>query len=137
MHPNGREFTWLKRNPLKHCRIDMIFVSDHLVNSVDNTGIVSGYRTDHNSVTMSLKIAKEPRGPGIWNFNASLLKDEVYISTVKSVIAEAVKQYTNPEYLNSFVSNHLNFGEVQFTISIKLSYETLLMLIRGETKKYS
>ena len=137
MHPNRREFTWFKRNPLKHGRIDMIFVSDHLVNSVDKTGIISGYRTDHNGVTMSLKIAKEPRGPGIWKFNDSLLKDEVYISTVKSVIVEAVKQYANPIYSNSFVSNHLNFGEVQFTISIKLFYETLLMLIRGETVKYS
>ena len=137
MHPNQREFTWLKRNPLKHGRIDMIFISDHLTNYTNETKILSGYRTDHNCVTISVKISKEPRGPGLWKFNDSLLEEEKYTSLVKSVIVETIKQYATPVYDISFITNPLNFGEIQFNISIQLFYETLLMLIRGETVRYS
>ena len=38
---------------------------------------------------------------------------------------------------NFFLNCPQNFGEIQSTIGIKLFYETLLMLIRGETVKYS
>ena len=115
----------------------MMFISDHIINTVGESNIVSGYRTDHNAVTLCLKTTDEPRGPGLWKFNDSLLQDEEYISAIKSIINETVAQYANPLYSTSFRSNHLNFGYIQFTISIKLFYETLLMLIRGETVRYS
>ena len=31
-HPNEKQFTWLKQNPLKFGRLDMFFASDHLIN---------------------------------------------------------------------------------------------------------
>ena len=73
----------------------------------------------------------------LWKINESLLNDEHYSTLIKSSIVNVVQQHAIPVDSKSFISNPTNFEETQFTINISLFYETLLMLIRGETIKYS
>ena len=136
-HPNAHEYTWIKQNPLKYGRIDMFFVSEHLLSHIGETSIQAGYRTDHCQIHLTLTTFNQQRGPGLWKFNESLLKDEKYSKLIKSCIVDAVKRYAIPVYSNNFTSESSNYSDVQLTIDVGLFYETLLMLVRGETVRYS
>ena len=99
--------------------------------------IIPGYRTDHNAVvTLSLQ-GKQKRGFGIWKFNISHLNDDAYIKAVKTCITQTLKQYAVPVYDNNAYNDHNNYESIQLVISDCLFYETLIMMIRGETVKYS
>ena len=56
---------------------------------------------------------------------------------VKQLIFDVVKQYAIPIYSDDFISDSKNFDIIQFRINIGLFYETLLMMIRGETIRFS
>ena len=79
---------------------------------------------------------RKNRGPGLWKFNDSLLVNEEY-DELQKVISNTVQQYAIPLYSTDFASDPNNFQCIEFTISISLFYETLLMLIRGETVRFS
>ena len=80
--------------------------------------------------------SKKP-GPGIWKFNNSLLIDELYDQAIKELITNMVEQYAVPIYATEFVRDQNNFSKVEFTISSHMFYETLLMMIRGETVRFA
>ena len=136
-NPDIDGFTWGKQNPLKYGRLDRLYVQEHLINHVTTARMHAGYRSDHNIVSLNIKEPQKTRGPGLWKFNESLLDDEAYIVLVRQVIIDVVKQYAIPVYSDEFSSNPNNFEAIQFTIKIGLLYETLLMMIRGETVRYS
>ena len=51
-----------------------------LVNKVE---IKPGYRTDHSSVELELKLSDFTCGKGFWKFNNSLLYDKDFVEKVK------------------------------------------------------
>ena len=134
--PNQRKYTWLRKNPLKAGRLDMFFVSDNMLNAITDVGIEPGYRTDHNVITLAIQ-GKQQRGNGIWKCNMSHLTDENYINTVKACITNTLKQYAVPVYNEEVFSNYEHYESMQLTISDALFYETLIMMIRGETVRFS
>ena len=136
-HPSERQYTWVKRNPLKYGRLDMLFASEHLLPYIRDTSIKAGYRTDHNIVSLTVNEPENTRGPSLYRFNESLLNDEAYISIIKQSITQVIKQYAIPIYSEDFIANPINYEQIQFTIDVGLFYETLLMMLRGETVKYS
>ena len=135
-NPDGQQFTWHSSNSSKGARLDMFIVSSHLSSICSNIQIVPGYRTDHNMISMDLQTV-ESRGPGLWKFNESLLKDEEYIRIVHECICRTIEDYAIPLYTQDFLSNTSNYKDIQFQIDDDLFYETLLLMIRGETVKYS
>ena len=135
MHPDERKYTWLRKHPLKAGRLDMFFVSDEMLNSIIDVEIIPGYRTDHNAVTLSLQ-SKQKRGNGIWKFNTSHLNDDEYIQSVKTCIAQTLEQYAAPVYDSNVYNDCKNYESIQLVIDECLFYETLIMMIRGETVKY-
>ena len=136
LHPNELEYTWSRNNPLKCGRLDMIFVNAELISSVRDVIIKPGYRTDHCVVVMHMQLTEIDKGPGIWKFNESILQDTEYVSIVKSTINNTITQYAIPVYNEEYVTNENNFESIQFTIDDNIFYETLIMLIRGETVQY-
>ena len=136
IYPNERKYTWSRRNPFKAGRLDMYFVSDELLNSIIETDIIPGYRTDHNIITLSIQ-NKQPKGNGLWKFNTSHLSDDEYIKIVKTCIIDTLKQYAVPLYDDGLYNDHKYYEFLQLTISDSLFYETLIMMIRGVTVKYS
>ena len=83
LNPTERRYTWTRKNPLKCGRLDMFFVSEHLMNTVTDVNIVPGYRTDHNAITMTVETKQHPRGNGLWMLNASHLQNDEYITQIK------------------------------------------------------
>ena len=137
MHPHSKEYTWTKQNPLKYGRLDMFFASEHLQGHFKEAKIGAGYRTDHSQIFFTLIGLNQEKGPGLWKFNESLLLDDEYSNLIKSLIIDVIQQYAVPTYSIAFLSNPKNFEQIQLTINVELFYETLLMLIRGETVRYS
>ena len=135
-HPQERKYTWLRRNPLKAGRLDMFFVSEDLLNSLSYVEIKPGYRTDHNAITLSIQ-RKQKRGSGLWKFNTSHLTDDAYIMKIRQCIKHTLQQYAVPLYNEELYSDYKYYESVQLTISDCLFYETLIMMIRGETIQYS
>lgn len=137
MNPDQKTFTWAKKNPCKFGRLDMFFISEHLLPLTVSSAVSPGYRSDHSIIDLHLSSPQKKKGPGLWKFNDSLLCDERYDAMVKELIVNVVKQYAIPLYSEAFISDYTNFNLIQLTINHSLFYETLLMLIRGETVKYS
>ena len=75
------------------------------------------------------------RGRACWKFNNQLLKDKNYVSLIKNAIDDVKKTYVS----NENNSNHGNISneEIQSKINDQLILETLFMMIRGNTIKYS
>ena len=135
-NPAKQQYTWFTPSRQKGARLDMFFVSQHLSVLCNEMHISPGYRTDHSQISISL-VASQSRGPGLWKLNESLLNDEDYTEIVNNCILNTVEEYALPIYTKDYISHVPNFKEIQFKINDDLFYETLLMLIRGETVQYS
>ena len=85
-NPDGSRCTWRKKKPEIHCRLDFFLISSSLLGNVTNANILPGFKTDHSMVSIHLKTNQNPRGPGFWKFNTSLLSDIDYINVIKETI---------------------------------------------------
>ena len=94
-NPDVSKFTWRRKNPYPiHSRLDFFLVSFGLVGYVRKTDIIPGYRTDHSAITLQLNLNYQPRGPGFWKLNCSLLKELEYINLIKDTIKEVTDEFT-------------------------------------------
>jgi hypothetical protein len=63
---------------------------------VDHTDVIPSVLSDHSIIQLSVRNPKlQPRGPGYWKFNTTLLRDKQYIKHIKQCIikSEALHQY--------------------------------------------
>ena len=97
-HPDTLRYTWRKKNPLKQSRLDFFLISGNLLSSVSSSSIEPSYRSDHSIVTLCLKFNDFIRGKGFSKFNNSLLYDEEFLTSIKTVIQNVKKQYAVPIY---------------------------------------
>ena len=89
-HESSRRYSWRRLNPLQQSRIDYVFLSETILNSaVVKSNINPGILSDHSFVTTHLELHTEPRGPGLWRFNNSLLDDAIFVGKVKTEIQKA------------------------------------------------
>ena len=135
-HPNTRRYTWRRKNPIKQARLDYFIGSQTLLDLVTQVDIKPGYKTDHSLITLSLNLVNFSRGPGVWKFNTSLLKDQEYIASVKQWIKDEKLKYAVPVYNLENIHN-IPDDKLQMKIDHDLFLEMLLMRIRGETIKYA
>ena len=138
INPAEKSFTWRQPNPFKMARLDFFLISKEIMSLLESVRILPGHRTDHSMITLSLNFDKIDQGRGYWKFNNALLKDVEYCEKIKNLIKETIKMYSidewDPERLNF---ETYNFENHEFSINDQLFFETLLMLIRGETISYS
>ena len=134
MHENKKQYTWRRLNPTKkQARLDFFIIHESLFQYVTNTDIIPGYRTDHSAIILKLKFQNNERGKGYWKFNNSLLKDSQYIDKIKKIIEDVKQTYATNLNPDEMIPNQ----DLQFSINDQLFLETLLMMIRGDTIKYS
>lgn len=134
MHENEKKYTWSRLNPTKkQARLDFFLIHESVFQYVTDSDIISGYRTDHSAIILRLKFPENNRGKGYWKFNNSLLKDRKYVDTIKNVIEEVKQTYSTNIRPDENTPNQ----NLQFNINDQLFLETLLMIIRGNTIKFS
>jgi exonuclease III len=93
---NKHIFTWHCKSKKIYCRLDFWLISEHLANMVDHTDVIPSVLSDHSIIQLSVRNPKlQPRGPGYWKFNTTLLRDKQYIKHIKQCIvkSEALHQY--------------------------------------------
>ena len=102
-NPDGSRFTWRKRKPEIHCWLDFFLISSSLLGNVTNANILPSFKTDHSMVSIHLKTNQNPRGPGFWKFNTSLLSDIDYINVIKETIKNVVNLYKYDASVNEIL----------------------------------
>ena len=61
--------------------------------NVRHTDISSGFKTDHSMATIQVTLHTNPRGPGFWKSNTSLLSETEYINQIKTTIEDVKDEY--------------------------------------------
>ena len=119
-NPHGEGFTWRNKSAKIQCRLDFFLISKILFNEVFTCEILNAPETDHSVITLYLKSeeARQPRGPGFWKFNNSLLEEHEYSNRLRENITLFKNKYADVEDLS-------------------LKWDLLKKEIRGFTIKYS
>ena len=92
LNPYKRVFTWHRGE--KRSRLDYFFVSEHLLNRLDDVKIHPGVQSDHSLLEIKLDPAGEdPRGRGFWKFPENLLHDTEYVSKIKELINNKIMEH--------------------------------------------
>ena len=94
-NPEAKRFTWRRRKPDIHCRLDFFLTSSSLSTTITNADILPGYKTDHSLISIHLANDANPRGPGFWKLNTSFLLDEEYVGLIKKTITDVANEYAN------------------------------------------
>jgi len=77
-------------------RLDFFLVAKNLTRSVKKTEIYPSIAPDHAAIYISLSWeGKTPRGPGLWKFNNTLLKDEQYVAMIRDTYTQAQSYYSH------------------------------------------
>ena len=58
LFPNKKTYTWKRQNPTKKARLDYFLVTNQLLDSILESEITSGYRTDHSMIKLKLQLNK-------------------------------------------------------------------------------
>ena len=134
INANISRYTWQRNNPTpKQARLDFFLVHDSIFRYVIAANIISGYRTDHSAIIIKLKLHENENERGYWKFNNSLLKDKKCVEETKQVIDEVKRTYAT----NIEPGENIPNQDIIFNINDQLFLETLLMMIRDNTIKYS
>jgi len=84
------QFTWNRKDKSEATRIDYFLVSTEiLMNSYssDIRPIVLKF-TDHNSISLKLKLFKGNKGNGYWKLNTSILENQEYCKSIEKLITK-------------------------------------------------
>ena len=93
LYPTTKRYTWHSRG--KAARLDYFLISEHLMNDLITYKIIPGLHSDHSILIITLNNSNKNRGRGFWKFNCNLLHDKIYVKTVKDILSECKKKYTN------------------------------------------
>ena len=81
-NPFSKRYTFRKNHFSGHMqrRLDYIFVSNTLQESLQETRILPSFCNDHSPILVSYnKTTKTSLGKNFWKFNSSLVQDETFI----------------------------------------------------------
>ena len=120
LNPDKRRYTWRRRNPEIHCRLDFFLVSQNMMCNVTHADILAGYKTDHSLIVIDTAIHSNQRGPGFWKLNTSFLTDLNYVNQIRTTIKEVKTEYERDDDVNP-----------------ALLWEMIKLKIREQTLKYA
>ena len=93
LNKDDRRYTWRRRNPEIHCRLDFFFVSQTILYKTTKADILPGYKTDHSMITLNFSLHSNQRGRGLWKLNTSFLSQNDYVNEICAQIREVQQEY--------------------------------------------
>ena len=91
LHPNIREMTWFNSDFSLGSRLDKFLLSSCLLEFAKSCSISPCSFSDHDYVNLVFDFNDlNPRGPGLWKFNNSLLSDDDFCSFISDRIVDLV-----------------------------------------------
>ena len=95
-HPRLRKYSYESKVLKLKSRIDFFLVAKNLTQHVKKSEIYPSIAPDHRAIYISLSWTTEKsRGPGLWKFNNTLLKDEHYVSKIRETYSRTRAFYSN------------------------------------------
>ena len=95
-HPRLRKYSYESKVLKLKSRIDFFLVAKNLTQHVKKSEIYPSIAPDHRAIYISLSWTTEKsRGPGLWKFNNTLLKDEHYVSKIRETYSRTRASYSN------------------------------------------
>ena len=86
-NPLTKRYTFRQRNPLIQSRLDYFLISHCSLDMVEETHILASFCSDHSCISLHLSsLPKQDRGSGYWKFNASLIKDDIYVNNLNQLL---------------------------------------------------
>ena len=140
-NPNVKKFTCRsgKGNGVATLsRIDMIFITDNLLNLYHNAKIDPGFKTDHNYVTTTLKLVKGTRGKGTWKFNNNLLTDKTYVALIKNMITREISDndhYQDKGFLWDYIKMRIRSETMTYSGLINKEKREILAQLESNIEK--
>ena len=119
-NPNDSRFTWRNKSLKIQCRLDFFLISKEFSSDTQACNIINAPETDQSAITLHLKTEDllQPKAPGFWKFNNSLLDDEDFTSAIRESLPDFKDKYADLDDLG-------------------LKWDLIKMEIRGFTIKYS
>ena len=134
LNPDTRRYTWRRKRPEIHCRLDFFLVTQSLMCNITSANILTGYKTDHSLIEIVVATHSNMRGPGFWKLNTSLLTEMDYINQIRAVIKDAQEEYQN----DTFVNDALMWEKIKLNIRKQsLKYSTIKKQEYHDVKKSS
>lgn len=94
LNPNTKVFTCHTDRYNVHSRIDRAYCSKSELYRVQSSKVVRSVGlSDHDLVIVSIKLSNTRKSPGIWKFNASMLKDTDFCNLIIQFWSEWQDQY--------------------------------------------
>ena len=106
-NPEAKRFTWRRRKPDIHFRLDFFLTSSSQSTTITDTDMLPRYKIN-------------PRGSGFWKLNTSFLLDEEYVSLIKKTITDVANEYANKNEIDAI-----------------LLWDTMKMQIRSSSLNYA
>ena len=93
-YPNLNTYSNVSKALNVKSRLDFILIAKNLLKFVKSTRIKALIALDHKTVYLCLSWPNNsPRGPGLWKFNNTLLKDENYTGEICKLIPQIREKY--------------------------------------------
>ena len=118
LNPDIRHYTWHSNTrPTIFCRLDYFLVSSNLVNMIHKCKITTGFRSDHSLVHFNLITDNQPRGPGFFKLNNSVILEQDYQNKIKQSIQEIadINKDCNPNTLWQLIKGTIRNESIKYT----------------------
>ena len=105
-NPKSKAFTFRQRHfsGILQRRLDYLFISNNMQESVKNVKILNALSTDHSPLFCSfLNLTNISRGRGLWKFNNSLISNTNFVDEMKTLIQKVIFGFENDTYLTDQV----------------------------------
>ena len=95
-----KTFTWMNKNEGAWSRIDYFLISDTLCVKCEETKILPAICTDHSSISLTVNISENKRGPGVWKLNNELLEDQNFNEQMTNVLKGCIRSFSYLDVTN-------------------------------------
>ena len=120
-NPTSNRYTYRKNHFSGYIqrRLDYIFFSNNLQDSIQKIGILPSFCTDHSPIIASyVKSIFLNFGKNFWKFNSSLINDESYVEQMKEYIINKKRiLFQNEDLNNQSKWEYLKYEIRKFTIN--------------------
>ncbi|KAL9978330.1 hypothetical protein ACROYT_G015830 [Oculina patagonica] len=117
-NPSGKFYTYESKALKMKSRIDYFLIAKLMSPKVFVADIKISVAPDHRAVRLGVKMANNKRGPGLWKFNNSLLKDQEFKMQIQ----------------NNYPVIKAKYAKIE---DMRLKWELIKMELRGVTIAFS
>ena len=95
LKPHTKRFSYESKFLKVKSTLDYFLIAKHLTQHVYNVETKTAITPVHKAIKLTLKLSQVTRGPGLWKFNNSLLKDKNYLILITESYPIISEKYAN------------------------------------------